>query len=250
MLATLASIGTVWSADDYGLPQEQMPEFEIPRMSKPPAIDGAIDAGEWKEAAAMSGVGHFHDKHLLIPRPTTFYLAWDPGHLYFAARAYLRPGAKPNIRDGRSDGLAYVFDDGMELGWWPMGRNVPATKRKDSFKLFLNCLGFVGDCSRNALGQQFKNWGPDFVVKTRITEPGTAPNGGSWWELELSSTPEDFELEGQHRAGDQWRLMLAFNHLPAWNQSRIPCIGPYLDPFGYTLVYGRTLTLRGIPAKA
>jgi hypothetical protein len=221
----------------YGLPAEQMPAFEIPRIGKPPMIDGATDAQEWKEAVAVSGVGAF-SRHTLIPRPTTFYLAWDPGHLYFAARAYVRPGYKPRIPNGRSDGLAYVFDDGMELGWWPMGKNVPADKKKDSFKLFLNCLGFKGDCSRNSLGQQFKNWNPQFVVKTRITEPGTAPNGGSWWELEMSSTPEDFELEGDHRAGDQWKLMLAFNHLPCapWNQSRIPCIGPFLDPFGYTPV--------------
>ncbi len=221
----------------YGLPAEQMPSFEIPRIGKPPVIDGAIDAQEWQEAVAVSGVGAF-SKHTLIPRPTTFYLAWDPGHLYFAVRTYVRPGYKPRIPNGRSDGLAYVFDDGMELGWWPMGENVPRDKKKDSFKLFLNCLGFKGDCSRNSLGQQFKNWNPQFVVKTRITEAGTAPNGGSWWELEMSSTPEDFELAGNHQAGDQWKLMLAFNHLPCapWNQSRIPCIGPFLDPFGYTPV--------------
>ena len=221
----------------YGLPEEQMPSFEIPHIEKPPVIDGVIDAQEWQEAAAVSGLGAF-PKHTLIPRPTTFYFAWDKGHLYFAARAYVRAGYKPRIPNGRSDGLAYVFDDGMELGWWPMGKNVPADKKKDSFKLFLNCLGFKGDCSRNSLGQQFKNWNPKFVVKTRITEAGTAPDGGSWWELEMSSTPEDFELAGNHQVGDQWRLMLAFNHLPMspWNQSRIPCIGPFLDPYGYTPV--------------
>ncbi len=224
------------AADEYGLPPEQMPQLQIPRLSKPPMIDGAINPEEWKEAVAVSGVGAF-PKHTLIPRPTTFFLGWDEGHLYFAARAYLRPGYKPNVPAGRSQGLAYVWDDGMELGWWPMGRNVPADKKKDSFKHFLNCLGFVGDCSRNSLGQQFKNWNPQFEVKTRITAPGTAPNGGSWWELELRATPKDFELVGNHQAGDQWRLMLAFNHLPntRWNQSRIPCIGPFLDPFGYTL---------------
>jgi len=239
-LALTAMAGSAWAQSggdiQYGLPPEEMPELQIPRMSTPPTIDGAIDPEEWKEAVAVSGVGAFIN-HTLIPRPTTFFLGWDEGHLYFAARAYLRPGYKPRIRDGRSQGLAYVFDDGMELGWWPMGRNVPADKQRDSFKHFLNCLGFVGDCSRNSLGQQFKNWNPQFEVKTRITEPGTAPDGGSWWELEMRATPEDFELVGDHQAGDQWRLMLAFNHLPIspWNQSRIPCIGPFLDPFGYTL---------------
>src|SRR4030042_2071253 len=60
-----------------------IPAFAIPRMSTPPKIDGAIDPAEWREAVAVSGVANQADD-VLIPRPTTFYLAWDPGHLYFA----------------------------------------------------------------------------------------------------------------------------------------------------------------------
>ncbi len=41
---------------------------------------------------------------MLTPRPTTFYLGWDPGHFYLAYRTYLRPGYKPSILDGRSPG--------------------------------------------------------------------------------------------------------------------------------------------------
>jgi hypothetical protein len=28
----------------------------------------------------------------IIPRPTTYFLGWDAGHLYLACRTYLRPG--------------------------------------------------------------------------------------------------------------------------------------------------------------
>ena len=52
-------------------------------------------------------------------------------------------------------------------------------------------MGFIGDCSRLALGQQFKDWAPQFEIKTRLTDPGTAPNGGRWWEMEMRSAPED-----------------------------------------------------------
>jgi len=204
-------------------------------MSQPPKIDGHIDPTEWREAAAVSGVADWQSD-LLHARPSTFYFGWDSGHLYFATRTYLRPGYKPNVPVGRSQGLAYVWDDGLELHWQPMGANVPAGNQKNSYKWFLSCLGFIGDCSRLALGQQIKNWAPDFVIEARLTDPGTAPNGGRWWELEMSATPEDFELNGKHQTGDKWRVMLGMNHIPAWSQARIPCNGPYLDPFGYNVL--------------
>jgi len=231
----LASAGV----GEKALAPEKVPAFVVPRISKPPTVDGRIDPVEWREAAAVSGVGNWTDD-VLLPRPTTFYLAWDPEHLYFACRTYLRPGYKPRIPAGRSPGLAYVWDDGLELNFQPMGANVPAANKQNSYKWFLNCLGFVGDCSRLALGQQFKSWGPKFIIKASLTDPGTAPNGGRWWEMEMSSTAQDFELDGPHRAGDQRRAMLGINHIPGWMQARIPCNGPYLDPFGYNV-----LTLAG-----
>lgn len=44
--ALVLTVMFVRGADDYGLPPEAMPTFEIPRMSRPPVIDGAIDAQE------------------------------------------------------------------------------------------------------------------------------------------------------------------------------------------------------------
>lgn len=215
-----------------------VPSFAITRLSTPPTIDGVIGAAEWHEAMAVSGVADQSTdmSKPLIPRPTTFYLGWDPQHIYFAARAYVRPGSKPSINVGRSQGLAYVWDDGLEINWQPLGANVAPGNNGSAYKWFLNTLGFIGDTSRLALGQQFKSWNPQFVIETRLTDPGTAPDGGRWWEMEMSATTDDFELDGQHQAGDTWRMMLGFNHLPMWMQARIPCRGPYLDPFGFNLM--------------
>ncbi|MBM3880829.1 MAG: hypothetical protein FJ387_14115 [Verrucomicrobia bacterium] len=217
---------------------DQAPSFAVPRMATAPTIDGAIDPAEWQGAMAVSGVADQSTdmSKPLLPRPTTFFLGWDPDHLYFACRTYLRPGYKPNVPAGRSPGLAYVWDDALELNWFPMGANVPAANKANSYKWFLNALGFIGDCSRLALGQQFKSWNPQFVIKARLTEPGSAPNGGRWWEMEMRATPQDFELEGPHRAGDQWKMLLGINHFPGWMQARIPCRGPYLDPFGFNVM--------------
>ena len=217
---------------------EQVPSFTVTRMSEPPTIDGVIDAVEWQEALAIGGVADQSTdmSKPLIPRPTTFLLGWDPDHMYFASRTYIKQGYKPYIPVGRSHGLAYVWDDALELNWHPMGANVPAENKANSYKWFLNALGFIGDTSRLAVGQQFKSWNPQFVIEARLTEPGSAPDGGRWWEMEMRATTEDFELDGPHQAGDQWKIMLGINPFPGWMQARVPCRGPYLDPHGYNVM--------------
>ena len=222
----------------HGTPNLEIPRFHVTRMISTPKIDGKIDLLEWKSATAISGVADQSTdaSKPLIPRPTTFYLGWDPENIYFAARTYIKDGHKPNVSVGRSQGLAYVWDAGLELNFHPMGNNVNANNKGNSYKWFLNALGFIGDTSRLAMGQQFKNWNPQFLIQAKLTDPGTAPNGGRWWEVEMKASTADFELEGDNAPGDQWKLMLGINHFPAWIQARIPCLGPYLDPYGFNLV--------------
>jgi hypothetical protein len=100
----------------------------VPRTTKAPTIDGTIDPVEWRGAAAISGAAD-QGKEMLIPRPTTFLFAWDAGHLYFACRTYLRPGHKPQITNGRSQGLAFVFDEGLELIFKPEGKGDTCAQR-------------------------------------------------------------------------------------------------------------------------
>ncbi|MBC2603184.1 glycoside hydrolase domain-containing protein [Puniceicoccus vermicola] len=202
-------------------------------MSQSPTVDGVIDPEEWKEAVEIGGAVD-QSTDLIIPRPGSFYLAWDPEHIYMAFRTYIREGYKPEIAAGRSQGQAYIWDEGMELGFQPLGMNRAPGNAGTSYKFFLNALGFYGDTARVALGQQSKSWSPKFESNARITEPGTAPNGGSWLEVEFSGSIEDFELIGPNQAGDRWNLMLGINHFPKWMQARIPAVGAYLNPDGYS----------------
>lgn len=217
------------------LPADLVSSMRVGKMAAPPLIDGLIGEKEWADATAVSGVAD-QKNNLLVPRPSTFWLGWDKGHLYLACRVYIRPGYRLRVPAGRSEGLAYIWDDGLEVGFAPRGANVPSGTTQNAYKWFMNALGFGGDYSRIAVGQQFKNWTPRFQMAARLTDPGTAPDGGRWWELEFSSTPEDFELTGPHRAGDQWKMLLGVNHFPAFLQARVPCNGAYLDPAGHTSV--------------
>jgi len=132
------------------IPPDKVPAFAIPRMSKPPTLDGKIDADEWREAVAVSGVVN-QAYNLLVPRPTLFFLAWDPGHLYLACRTWVMPGYKPRV-GGREPGAANAGDDGLELHFKPMGKNVPTGRTDSSYKFFINCLGFPGETVRVAVG--------------------------------------------------------------------------------------------------
>ena len=49
------------------VPPEKMAAFLIPRLSKPPVIDGAIDPAEWREAVA-SGYVCVRPSTPLMPR--------------------------------------------------------------------------------------------------------------------------------------------------------------------------------------
>jgi len=213
------------------IPSEKIPAFSIPHISKPPTIDGEIGLEEWQESTAVSGVAN-QANNILFPRPTTFFLAWDKDHLYWACRAWVMPGYKPRV-NGRAPHTASVGDDGMELHFQPLGRNVPQGRTDSSYKFFVNCLGFCGEYVRVSVGQMFRNWMPKFRSAARMTEPGTAPKGGRWVEMEVAASTKDFELAGQNQTGDQWKLMLGFNHMPIWMQARIPCNSGYFNPDAY-----------------
>jgi len=232
LAATLifASAGST-SSSAGPVPSDKLPAFAVPKVSNPPRIDGTIGTDEWREAVAISGVANQQD-NFLFPRPTTFFLAWDDDHLYLACRTWVMPGYKPHI-SGRSTDTASVGDDGMELHFQPLGKNVAEGRTDSSYKFFVNCLGMSGEYVRVAVGQLFRNWLPQFRCAARLTGPGTAPKGGQWSECEMSASTRDFELSGPNRAGDKWKFMLGFNHMPMWMQARIPSNSGYFNPDAY-----------------
>ncbi len=44
---------------------------------------------------------------------------------------------------------------------------------------------------------------------------------------------KSFGLTGPNRAGDQWKMLLAFNHIPGWMQAAIPIATGYYDASGF-----------------
>jgi len=215
------------------VPDGKLGRFLVPRMSRPPVMDGRIDPDEWKESVAVSGLAQQNPGgNYLIMRPTTYFVAWDADHLYVACRTWIMPGYKPHV-GGRTPGGVTAFDDGMEFDFKPTGKNVAPGRADSSYKFFVSCIGNDGDLARVSVGQLFRNWQPHIQAATRLTEPGSAPQGGRWWEAEVVLTPQDFELIGPNQAGDVWRMLLAFNHIPGWMQAAIPINSSYFDASGF-----------------
>lgn len=207
--------------------------YSIPRMAKPPTIDGAIDPAEWREALAIGGLASQNPGgNLLIMRPTTYYLAWDADNLYVACRTWIMPGYQPRV-SGRAPGTVNAFDDGMEFNLKPQGANVAEGRADSCYKFFISCFGSDGDLARVSVGQLFRNWRPHFKTAVRLTPPGSAPQGGRWWEAEVVMPAKDFELVGPNRAGDTWKMLLAFNHIPGFFQAAVPLASGYFDPGGW-----------------
>jgi hypothetical protein len=215
------------------LPAGKSAAFAVPKMAHPPTIDGIIEPMEWREALAIGGLASQNPGgNLLIMRPTTYYLAWDAANLYVACRTWLMPGYKPHVK-GRAPGAVTAFDDGMEFNLQPMGANLPEGNLGNAYKFFISCFGSDGDFGRVSVGQIFRNWRPTFQRAVRQTAPGSGPLGGSWWEAEMIFPAKDFELVGPNRAGDVWKMLLAFNHIPIWMQAAVPMSSSYFDGVGW-----------------
>ena len=63
----------------------------IPRTSHPPTLDGKLTAGEWDDAAVVTGIINQLDG-VAHPRQATFWLKYDDQNLYVAQRSTLLPG--------------------------------------------------------------------------------------------------------------------------------------------------------------
>ena len=106
----------------FAFPEERIPCFNIPQISKAPTIDGYIDPEEWQQAVRMMGVAWTSSLDYR-DRPISFWVAWDADHLYLAARSDILPGHRlyRSKREKYSSGV--VFDDSYEFGLFLHDRN-------------------------------------------------------------------------------------------------------------------------------
>lgn len=183
-------------------------QFHIPRMTKPPQIDGIVDEQEWTGAI---GVPITTGIHGMFKRPSSyFYLGWDEENLYFGQRLPMREGEQPlrlnreprhdNVYCGETSLEAYVDrkssgSHGSLCRWQFMG-NAVGNKwdREDQYQI----------------GQNFIGWNGRWEYQQRLTPDG------KFWEAEIAIPRKTVYQRAPLRDGDVWWIGLATNLHRPW----------------------------------
>ena len=235
-LARLASVSAVLaaaavaSAGNLAYDEQLVPRFNIPGISKPPVIDGAIGADEWREAVKVMGVVwtstlNYRD------RPISFWVAWDPKHLYIAARSDILPGHRLYRSKREKYTAGVVFDDSCEFGIFLHDRNKLPGQVSSFLKLVINSLG-SGEYMKiyPSIGQNLFNWRPEMAIANRIHEEG----GRQWWDLEIAADLDDLQMPVEHKAGDRVDILLAADlKNPQWQWLDVPSASGHLEHYGF-----------------
>jgi len=210
-----------------------IPRLNIPKMSKPPTIDGTIDPAEWHEAAKVMGMVNTSSLDYK-DRPASFWLAWDPQHLYLAYRVDILTEPKPYLRRAFRDKYATgaVYDDALEFGLFLHDLNKPQGQASSFYQCIVNYLG-CGEYSKSypSIGQNLKNWLPKFDIKSRIV---TDAAGKSWWEMVIAMALKDLEMPRPFRAGDSVDIgLFADVKNPGWQWLDFPSASGHLVHYGF-----------------
>lgn len=212
---------------------ELVPRFNIPRMATSPKIDGTIDPAEWRTAAKVMGMVVVNGLEYK-DRPVSFWLAWDPQHLYLAYRVDILTGKAPHLKRAYREkyGTGVVHDDALEVGLFLHDRNKKADEVSSYLKFIINSVG-AGEYMKNYpdIGQILFNWAPTFDIANRTT---TDAAGKHWWEMEIAMDLEDVQMPVPNKAGDRVDIgLFADVKNPNWQWLDYPSASGHLESYGF-----------------
>jgi hypothetical protein len=163
------------------------PTLTVPKLSVKPTLDGKIEPGEWKDAAAVTGVGTggllMGAKGLsMVPevQQVIWYLGFDDNNLYLAMRSPHKKGTYPYATVKENDNMAVLFEDHVEIQILPHTQRELAGKAgKGFFKIMVNPFGtFIDQHLYNGTVGTEEVWSTGGITKCHVTD--------SYWDLEMS----------------------------------------------------------------
>ncbi|MCX7936040.1 MAG: hypothetical protein N3A66_12370, partial [Planctomycetota bacterium] len=193
-------------------PPPEVMQISVPRLRKPPSIDGKIETAEWAEAAALAaGTGAANIGQRLKARPgAIFYLGWDPEHLYYAVRIPMREGEKPSRlnREQKWD-LMDVWETCAEFYIDTCGNGshgLPARYQ------------FIGTAAGNqwdredqySIGQNMIDWNGKWDFKQGLSADG------KFWEGEFAFPRQTVYAPEPLKDGTRWKIGFAASLMHPW----------------------------------
>ncbi|HIE50978.1 MAG TPA: hypothetical protein EYP85_04400 [Armatimonadetes bacterium] len=159
--------------------------LQVPRLTSPPAIEGRVDAEEWRGAAAVTGFVRLKDG-TLARQETTAFLGYDDRALYVAFRC---AAPEPPQAQKRAKDEQVFLDDAVEVLV-----DVDRTRRRH-FQFIGNAAGSVWD----SIGDD-PAWDATWQFAARPTAEG--------WEAEFALPFAALET-ATPKVGHRWGLNLA-----------------------------------------
>ena len=155
-----AVLAAILAGADRGSAQESpAPLLRVPRLSRPPTLDGRIESEEWGGAAAIAGLALPAADGALAPpdMQAVILIGYDDRFLYLAARAPNPPGKYPVGRVARPDAAEILEDDRFEALLVPNDRARAGRDGQGYYHVAVNPLGAVADRWLNS-GAGYREW--------------------------------------------------------------------------------------------
>jgi hypothetical protein len=146
------------------VPPEKAQPVRIPKLTKPPVIDGKLDDEVWKEAAVLKDFYQIDPGDNIAPsKPTEVLIGYDEKFFYVAFRAFDEPDKVRSTVAKRDN----IFQDDY-VGFFLDTFN----DQRRAFEFFFNPLGIQGD------GILTEGRGEDFSVDVLFDSKGVIHETG------------------------------------------------------------------------
>ncbi|MCM8770224.1 MAG: DUF6067 family protein, partial [Candidatus Omnitrophica bacterium] len=179
----LSAIATIFSLTGLQSADFKHPILKVPKMTKPPVIDGKIQPGEWSQAAAITGfaAGGPGSTESLVPevQQVAWFLGYDDTYLYLAMRSPNPKGTYPVARVKDDDDIGVLFEDHVEIQICPFDRDKATRPGVGFFKMMVNPkAAMIDQYLFNGTPGTEELWSTGGETKCTVTP--------DYWDLEMS----------------------------------------------------------------
>ena len=207
---------TAWSASK---PEDEAklttPLLRIPKLAKPPVIDGKIDPDEWKGATAVTAFPNFNSD-MSLPQflQPVWYVAYDDNYFYLAFHYPVYPKGslhavcktKPEA-EAQVAGKDILYEDHTEIEICTIGRDKAVSGY--FFKFMSNPWDVVSDQKvRWSVGLPGYEYESGAVAKSVFTEDA--------WDQEIAIPIKALDVT-KIKDGDSWVMQLVSAQDPGGN---------------------------------
>jgi len=192
------------------------PQLRIPKLAKPPVIDGKIGKDEWSGAAAVTGFTNLGGSNMSLPDflQPVWYIAYDDTNFYLAFRYPVHPKGSLRAKcktktaaESQIFGENILTDDHTEIEICTTGREKAVSGY--FYKFMTNPWDAIADQKvRWSIGQQGMEYDTAAVAKSTFTD--------DCWEQELAIPLKDLGVLGL-KDGDAWVVQLVSAQDPGSN---------------------------------